>query len=89
VICYGKGGVLDTQVPGKTGLFFEQQHPESLQQALLQADKIDWDYSAIREYALSKFSQAVFFNEIDKILADMGYMSVIPTKRVPASSGAA
>jgi glycosyltransferase involved in cell wall biosynthesis len=89
VICYGKGGVLDTQVPGKTGLFFEQQHPESLQQVLLQAETIDWDYAVIREYALSKFSQAVFFNKIDTILADMGYVPVTTTERVPASSGAA
>lgn len=34
VIAYGKGGVLETVIPGKTGLFFEEQTPESVQQAI-------------------------------------------------------
>ena len=44
VVCYGAGGVLDTQVPGKTGVFFNRQSPASLKQALLEFETIDWDY---------------------------------------------
>ena len=36
VIAYGKGGVLETVIPGKTGLFFEHQTPESVMQAVRQ-----------------------------------------------------
>ena len=34
VIAYGKGGVLETVIPGKTGLFFEAQTSESVSQAI-------------------------------------------------------
>jgi glycosyltransferase involved in cell wall biosynthesis len=68
VIAYGAGGVLDTQVPGTTGLFFEQQTPESLQAALIEAEKINWDYGKIRDHALNKFSEEVFFDKIEQIL---------------------
>ncbi len=34
VIAYGKGGVLETIVPGETGFFFNRQEPEALIQAV-------------------------------------------------------
>lgn len=68
VIAYGAGGVLDTQVPGKTGLFFTRQTPEAVQTAVTQAAQKTWNYSAIRDYALSHFSEAVFFRQIDRIV---------------------
>lgn len=40
VIAYKKGGVLDTVIDGKTGLFFNKQNVESLKQALEKFDKI-------------------------------------------------
>lgn len=71
VICYGAGGVLDTQIPGKTGVFFKRQTPESLQKALLQAKEIAWDYEKIRNHALSKFTEDVFFNQVERIIEDV------------------
>ena len=68
VIAYGAGGALETQVHGMTGLFFDQQTPESLQTTLLDAAKITWDYPRIREHALSNFSEAVFFRKLERIL---------------------
>lgn len=68
VISYGSGGVLDTQVPGKTGVFFDSQTAENLKQAILQAEKINWDSSQIRHHALSNFSEVVFFQKITKII---------------------
>ncbi len=68
VIAYGAGGVLDTQIPGKTGVFFKRQTPEAIQSALLDASEIAWDYGAIREHALSKFSEEVFFKKVEQVI---------------------
>ncbi|MCG8365165.1 MAG: glycosyltransferase [Pseudanabaenales cyanobacterium] len=68
VIAYGAGGALETQVSGMTGLFFDQQTPESLQGALIDAAKITWEYERIRDHALSNFSEAVFFQKFERIL---------------------
>lgn len=70
VISYGAGGVLDTQVPGKTGVFFSRQSPESLHQALLESITIDWDYSKIREHVLNHFTEEVFFKKATSIIDD-------------------
>ena len=68
VVSYGAGGVLDTQVPGRTGVFFNQQTPEALAPALIKASKIDWDYHKIRNHAIENFSEEVFFKKIEKIV---------------------
>lgn len=61
VIAYGRGGVLDTVVPGKTGLFFNHQTPEHLNDAIqrFEANSRSFDPHLIREHA-SKFSKEVF-----------------------------
>lgn len=68
VIAYGAGGVLDTQVPGKTGVFFKRQTPESLQTALLEAREINWDYADIRNHAVAHFSEEAFFNQVEQVI---------------------
>jgi glycosyltransferase involved in cell wall biosynthesis len=68
VIAYGAGGVLDTQIPGKTGVFFKRQTPESLQSALLEAREIVWNYENIRNHAVNCFSEAVFFRKVEQII---------------------
>ncbi|KAM3093863.1 glycosyltransferase [Phormidesmis sp. 146-12] len=68
VIAYGAGGVLDTQVPGTTGVFFKSQTPEALHAALLNARTIAWNYRNIREHALSHFSEPVFFESVDRVI---------------------
>lgn len=68
VIAYGAGGVLDTQIPGYTGVFFDRQTPESLQAAVLKSSRMTWDHAKIRDHALSKFSEAVFFNKVDQMV---------------------
>jgi glycosyltransferase involved in cell wall biosynthesis len=69
VIAYGAGGVLDTQIPGKTGLFFNRQTPEAVQSALRTAATTSWDYHAIRQHAVSQFSEAAFFGKVEQVLA--------------------
>ncbi|WP_416670511.1 glycosyltransferase [Egbenema bharatensis] len=71
VIAYGAGGVLDTQVPGKTGLFFEEQTPESLVAALLKSRDLQWDYAQIRDHAVNRFSEAVFFEQIEQVVQNL------------------
>ncbi|MBH8555946.1 glycosyltransferase [Nostocaceae cyanobacterium CENA357] len=68
VIAYGAGGVLDTQIHGKTGVFFKRQTPESLQAALLQSGQIDWNYENIRNHAVNNFSEPVFFNKVERVI---------------------
>lgn len=68
VIAFGAGGVLDTQVPGKTGVFFKRQTPESLQSALLESREIYWDYENIREHAVNNFSEQVFFGKVEQVI---------------------
>lgn len=71
VIAYGAGGVLDTQIPGQTGVFFKRQTPESLQAALLEASKIPWNYKMIRNHALSQFSEEVFFHKVERVIEEV------------------
>ncbi|NEP11860.1 MAG: glycosyltransferase family 4 protein [Symploca sp. SIO2C1] len=71
VIAYGAGGVLDTQIPGKTGVFFKRQTPEALQVALIEASKISWDHAQIRDHALSHFTEQVFFSKVKGIIEEV------------------
>jgi glycosyltransferase involved in cell wall biosynthesis len=70
VIAYGAGGVLDTQIPGETGVLFKRQTPEALQSALIDAIQTDWNYEKIREHALNHFSEEVFFQKVDRTIAE-------------------
>ena len=71
VIAYGAGGVLDTQIPGVTGVFFDSQTPHALHRALLKAKAIEWNYQTIREHAMSRFSEDLFFQTIDTLITNV------------------
>lgn len=68
VVSYGAGGVLDTQISGETGLFYNTQTAEDLIQTILKAEKINWDSAKIRNHALSNFSEVVFFKKITEVI---------------------
>lgn len=68
VIAYGAGGVIDTQIPGKTGVFFKRQSPDSLLAALLEAREIYWDYEDIRTHAVTNFSEQAFFSKVEQVI---------------------
>jgi glycosyltransferase involved in cell wall biosynthesis len=85
VIAYGAGGVLDTQIPGQTGVFFKRQTPEALHTALLEASKISWDYSQICEHAISNFSEEVFFKKVEQVIEQMcclHYTDLLKPKKI-------
>jgi glycosyltransferase involved in cell wall biosynthesis len=68
VIAYGAGGVLDTQIPGKTGVFFNRQTPDALQTALLEGQEISWNYEKIRHHAIGNFSETAFFSKVEQVI---------------------
>ncbi len=68
VIAYGAGGVLDTQVPGVTGVFFDRQTPDAIQAAVVQASTIEWNHAMIREHALARFTKEVFCQQVEQLL---------------------
>ncbi len=51
VIAYGKGGILDSVVDGQTGLFFPQQTPEAVVEAIERFEQMTFDPVLIRERA--------------------------------------
>ena len=51
VVAFGTGGVLDTVVPGRTGIFFERPDVESLRRALDEVESRQWDRVALRQHA--------------------------------------
>jgi glycosyltransferase involved in cell wall biosynthesis len=70
VIAYGRGGVLDTQIPDQTSILFSEQTPEALKGAIQKFCQAQWDYEGIREHAVQNFSEGNFFEKIDQLLAD-------------------
>ena len=70
VVAFGAGGVLDTQVPGLTGFFFNRQSPEAVYSALVQAIEHPWNYGKIRAHALANFTETAFFRKLNQFLAN-------------------
>jgi glycosyltransferase involved in cell wall biosynthesis len=63
VIAFKGGGALDTVIPGKTGVFFEEPTVESLIHALQNLDEHDYDPAVIRQHAM-QFDSSVFEDAI-------------------------
>jgi glycosyltransferase involved in cell wall biosynthesis len=51
VIAYGAGGVLETVLPGTTGMFYPEQRAESLLKALVEFEQQQWNPRTIRDHA--------------------------------------
>jgi glycosyltransferase involved in cell wall biosynthesis len=69
VIAFKGGGALDTIMPGKTGLFFEEQTVESLVHALQTFDAAQYDPAVMRAHAL-QFDSEVFRRSITGFVED-------------------
>lgn len=68
VIAFGEGGVTETVIPGKTGVFFHEQTWESLFDAVLNFDANTWDRAAIQKHAQT-FSLDRFKTRIQQYVA--------------------
>lgn len=66
-IAYRAGGALETIQEHRTGMFFNEQTPESLMIALEQFETGDWDTKTIRRHA-EKFDEALFIQRLQKIV---------------------
>ncbi|MFC1615990.1 glycosyltransferase [Patescibacteria group bacterium] len=69
VLAFGKGGLLETVIPGKTGEFFYDQNLNSMEDALarLLHNESFYDYKSIRKHA-EQFSEEQFINNIKKLI---------------------
>lgn len=72
VIAFGKGGALETVVPGCTGLLFSEQTPESLAAAVLLFEEIEGQFEpeTIMAHAAT-FSKARFKQKFLNFIADV------------------
>lgn len=68
VLAYGKGGVLESVVAGKTGEFFAKQSVDSLCEAWKKFDPSRYDPREIRAHAI-KFDKEVFKKRIMEIVS--------------------
>ncbi|MDD2237170.1 MAG: glycosyltransferase [Kiritimatiellae bacterium] len=59
VVAYAKGGALETIVDRQTGIFFHDQTPEALNEAVQQCATMHWDQETIRKNA-ERFSNREF-----------------------------
>ena len=67
VICYGKGGVLDTVIDGKTGIYFKEQTIQSLKYAIEKFENTKFDKEIIRKHAL-EFDEKIFKKRISEFV---------------------
>lgn len=67
VIAYGKGGSLETVLPGITGLLFPEQTASSLVESLKEFEKIKWNGKLIRSHA-EKFGTDRFKKELKQFV---------------------
>ena len=70
VVAYGKGGLLETVVEGRTGVFFGEQTPEALAEAVERAAGMGWDAAVIRGHA-EQFGEDRF---LEGLRAEMGHL---------------
>lgn len=67
VIAYGKGGVLETVIDGKTGVFFYEQNKNALIDAIKKFENLSFDKEEIRRHSL-KFDEKVFKDKISTFI---------------------
>jgi glycosyltransferase involved in cell wall biosynthesis len=63
VIAYGRGGALETVAEGRTGIFFNEQTPQSLAAAIERFEAMQFDPAAIRSHAC-EFDQQIFIRNL-------------------------
>lgn len=88
VIAYGRGGIRDTVIPGKTGIFFDQQNAESLAEAVRRFERSGLDRTAgtsCRARAL-QFGEPAFCAGIRRALGEIDGDLTPPAVLQPAKA---
>lgn len=71
VIAYGRGGALDTVIPGVSGFLFEEQTVDGLIEAVEKFEKQTFDPTALRAHS-HKFGIDTFKQRVTDVLAQNG-----------------
>jgi len=74
-IAYGAGGALETIVNGESGVFFPEQTPDSLMDAILRLEAKHWDSKKLRAHA-EKFDVKTFQRRFLGFLSHIGIPEV-------------
>jgi glycosyltransferase involved in cell wall biosynthesis len=69
VIAFRRGGALDTVIDGQTGVFFDEQTPKALSDAVRMFETIQFDPGRCRTNAL-RFDRAIFKESINKFITE-------------------
>lgn len=69
VIAYRSGGVMETVIDEKNGIFFDSLTENSLIEALKKFERKTWEKKAIMKYA-EKYSKARFLNEVKEFISN-------------------
>lgn len=80
VLALGYGGALETVLPGKTGMFFQEQSVDSLLAAIEEFETLAFDPAVISNHA-GKFSRDCFIRRISGFLAEetpLGKNGMVP-----------
>ncbi len=72
VISYKAGGALEYIRDGENGIFFSNQNPDSLKEALLKFDKVNFDSEKIKRTA-DKFDRQNFHRKFLNIVSDVTF----------------
>lgn len=67
VIAYRGGGALDYIIPGKTGVFFEEQTAKSLEKTLLSFSAAQYSSDALKQYA-SEYTPEIFTRKMRQFI---------------------
>ena len=70
VVALGTGGVLDSVLPGRTGIFFDTPSVESLRRAIDGVESQEWDRDVLRQHAAT-FSRERFIRQFNAVLGDL------------------
>jgi len=69
VLAFGQGGVTESVIDGETGLFFEEQTPESIVAAVEEFEEMEFDPEVIRRNA-QRFAPARFRKEFSEFVEE-------------------
>jgi glycosyltransferase involved in cell wall biosynthesis len=69
VIAFGKGGVLETVIPDETGIFFYEQTPDAIIEAVKKFEKMHFEPEKIREHA-RRFDLKVFQQKMINVIEE-------------------
>ncbi|CAD7842089.1 Glycosyltransferase [Olavius algarvensis spirochete endosymbiont] len=69
VVALGRGGALDTVIPGLTGVFFDEQAEDSLINGIRELENHHWDSVKIRHHA-EKYDRKIFLSKLQGFILE-------------------